>query len=213
MTYLNSIETSPHIYYEFKIILIGDSTVGKTSLLSCYMNEQFLDKRMSNINVDFRTKSITIDQFTSAKLKIWDTCGQERFRSLTCRYFKDAQGIILVYDVTKRETFNNLDKWIKDIEDYVEKEELSIILVGNKIDLEFRDVTTGEGEIYAEYNNLMFCETSSKTGKNVTKVFDMISKDIIHKENLDTSKITSPPPSLKAVKGKMIKKKKEINCC
>ena len=209
---LNSNE-STIIFYEFKIILLGDSGVGKTSLLSRYMEEGYLDNRPCTINVDFRIKSLKIDQNTSAKVTIWDTCGQERFKSMTYRYFKDAQGIILLFDVGDKRSFNNLNKWLEEIENNIEQEDISIILVGNKIDLEFRNVSTEEGKNFAKFYNLLYCETSSKEGRNVEMAFEMVTKDIISKKTYDNNKIVSPTSSLKAVKGKVKKKNNEINCC
>ena len=128
---------------------------------------------------------------------------------MTYQYFKDAQGIILLYDVTDRESFNNLSIWLEQIEKNIYKEDLSIILVGNKIDLNFRNVSYEEAENFAKNNYLIYCETSSKDGINVEDAFETLTKNIIDKEVLNNSKVMSLS-SVKAVKGKM---KNEFGCC
>ena len=209
MNYYESTDSSSIVFYQFKIILLGDSGVGKTSLLSRYMEEGFIPNRPCTVNVDFKIKNLKIDKSTSAKITIWDTCGQEKYRAMTYQYFKDAQGIVLLYDVTDRESFNNLNIWLEQIEKNMFKEDLSIILVGNKIDLNFRNVTYEEAEKFAEKNYLMYCETSSKEGINVEDAFEMLTKNIIDKEVFNNSKVMSLS-SVKAVKGKM---KNEFSCC
>ena len=121
---------------------------------------------------------------------------------MTYQYFKDAQGIVLLYDVTDRESFNNLNIWLEQIEKNMFKEDLSIILVGNKIDLNFRNVSYEEAENFAKNNYLIYCETSSKDGINVEDAFETLTKNIIDKEVLNNSKVMSLS-SVKAVKGKM----------
>ena len=197
--------------YQFKTILLGESGVGKTSLLSCYMEEKFKSDRPCTINADFKIKSLKIDESTLVKLTIWDTAGQERYKSLTKHYFKDAHGVILIYDVADRRSFEGLDTWLEEIKNNMLKEEISIILVGNKIDLPFRNVTKEEGEIFAKKNDLLYLETSSKEGVNIEKVFEMITKDIISKRNLFDSYNLSPSESIKAVRGSRINN--QVKCC
>ena len=102
-------------FYKLKIILIGDSGVGKTSLLSRYMDETFVANKPCTINADFKIKSITLDPLTSAQITIWDTCGQEKYRSMTKQYFKDAHGIILMFDVCDKRSFADLNIWLDEI--------------------------------------------------------------------------------------------------
>ena len=200
----------PSNNYQFKIILLGESGVGKTSILSCYMEEKFKSDRPCTINADFKIKSLKIDQSTSVKLTIWDTAGQERYKSLTKHYFKDAHGIILIYDVADRRSFEGLGTWLEEIKNNMLKDEVSIILVGNKIDLPFRNVTKEEGESFANKNDLMYLETSSKEGTNIEKIFEMISKEIISKKSIYDSNYSSPHESLRAVRGSRINQAK---CC
>ena len=201
----------PSNNYQFKIILLGESGVGKTSILSCYMEEKFKSDRPCTINADFKIKSLKIDESTLVKLTIWDTAGQERYKSLTKHYFKDAHGVILIYDVADRRSFEGLDTWLEEIKNNMLKEEISIILVGNKIDLPFRNVTKEEGETFAKKNDLLYLETSSKEGVNIEKVFEMITKDIISKRNLFDSYNLSPSESIKAVRGSRINN--QVKCC
>ena len=202
------------IYYQFKIVLLGDSGVGKSSLLGRYMDEGFSPNKPCTINADFKVKSMTIDESSSAQITIWDTCGQERYRSMTGRYFKGAHGIILVYDVADKRSFGDLDIWLEEIKKNTIKEDLSIILVGNKIDLKFRNIKTEDAKNFADKNNLLYCETSCKEGLNVNNAFEMITKDIINKQNnsniCEEREIIS---NIKDISGKEKKREKEIMCC
>ena len=115
--------------YQLKIILVGDSSVGKTSLVNRFMGFEFQENYSCTINADFKIKSLTIDQSTGAELTVWDTCGQEKFRSITKLYFKDAHGVILVYDVNNENSFKGLNIWLNEIKNNC-KVDVSIILVG-----------------------------------------------------------------------------------
>ena len=207
------------IFYKLKLILIGDSGVGKTSLLSRYMDEEFIPNLPCTINADYKIKSIRIDELTSAEITIWDTCGQERYRSMTKQYFKDAHGIILVYDVCDKRSFTDLNIWLEEIKKNSIKEDISIILCANKIDLKFRNTSFEEGSTFAKNNDILYCETSSKDGINIESVFENVTKDIIDKMNrnskfdTETRKSTSLRESTKAVRGKELKREKELKCC
>ena len=205
MTYSYSTEEASINYYEFKIILLGDPAVGKTTLFNNFMDKEYNPFYLTTLNVDKKTNILRINQNTSAKLKIWDTCGQERYRSLTKIYLQGTHGVLLLYDITEENSFKNLDKWLSLINDCINKEEISIILVGNKIDMEVRKISTEKGQIFAEKNNLLFIETSSKDGTNVKDAFIMVTKDIIKK-----SPMLSPTQSVKAVKGRI---NNNLRCC
>ena len=202
--------------FELKLILVGDSGVGKSSLLSRYMNEVFTDQPCTIIP-DFKIKKINIDSFTSVKITIWDTCGQEKYRSITKNYFNDADGIILIYDVCDRKSFENLDKWIRDIKENSNKGEISTILCGNKIDIKPRNTSYEEGNNFAIDNGLLYCETSSKEGININIAFENIVKDILDKINKEkifeeeVNKNTSLSTSLRAVRGK--ERENSKRCC
>ena len=188
--------------YELKIVLIGDSTVGKTSLLYRFIEGRFIDSRLCTICADFKTKLITIDESTIAKITIWDTAGQEKYKAITRNYYKDAHGIILVYDVTNKSSFKNLSNWLDDISNNNNLgEDLSIILVANKIDLPYREVSIEEGDGFAKNNHLLFIETSSKEGINVENVFQRLTKDILeNNENLENEVNMSISESVKSVR-------------
>ena len=200
------------VFYQFKIILLGDSGVGKTSLLSRYTDEEFIENRPCTINTDFKIKSMIIDEYSSAQITIWDTCGQERYRSIARGYFKDAHGILLIYDVTDKRSFTDLDIWIEEIKKNTIKEDISIILIGNKTDSKFRNINTEQAENFAKNNNLMYCETSCKEGRNIENAFEMITKDIIKKQN-NNNFYEDKDNNVKVFKGKEIKREKEIACC
>ena len=133
----------------FKVVLIGDSGVGKTNLLSRYLKNEFSFDSKTTVGVEFGAKKLEIDG-VKIKAQIWDTAGQERFRSITNAYYKGAKGALLVYDVTRRETFENINKWVPELKQTGDKD-VTIILVGNKTDLENeRQVSTEEGNKKAE---------------------------------------------------------------
>ncbi|XP_006661827.2 ras-related protein RABC2a-like [Oryza brachyantha] len=165
----------------FKILLIGDSAVGKSSLLVSFVAAAHLDDDIApTIGVDFKIKFLTIGG-KKLKLTIWDTAGQERFRTITSSYYRGAQGIILVYDVTKRESFTNLaDVWTKEIESHSSNKDCIKMLVGNKIDKEDeRTVTREEGLAFAEESGCLFLESSAKTRDNVEKCFEELALKIM----------------------------------
>ena len=161
----------------FKIILIGDSSVGKTNILSRFIRNEFDENSKSTIGVEFGTKNFNLND-KIIKAQIWDTAGQERYRSITSVYYKGAQGCLLVYDITKKPTFENIDKWISDLKNSGD-ENLSIILIGNKCDLENeRKVTKEEAKEKAQFYKLAFIETSALNGTNIEKAFELLLNDI-----------------------------------
>ncbi|KAF4370956.1 hypothetical protein F8388_002849 [Cannabis sativa] len=168
----------------FKILLIGDSGVGKSSLLVSFISNTS-DNLAPTIGVDFKIKLLTVDG-KKLKLTIWDTAGQERFRTLTSSYYRGAQGIILVYDVTRRETFTNLsDVWAKEVELYSTNQDCVKILVGNKVDRESdRAVSRDEGIALAKELGSMFLECSAKTRENVEQCFEELALKIMEVPSL-----------------------------
>ena len=204
-------------FYKLKLILIGDSGVGKTSLLGRYMDEAFIPNKPCTLSADFKIKSITIDQFTSAEITIWDTCGQEKYRSMTKQYFKDAHGIILMFDVCDKRSFADLNIWLEEIKKNTSKDDVSIVLCGNKIDLKFRNISYEDANNFAKNNDLLYCETSSKEGMNVEVAFESVTKDIIEKLNRK-NKIENEDKNVLlgntiGVKEKERKREKEVRCC
>jgi Ras-related protein Rab-18 len=163
-----------------KILLIGNSSVGKSSLLLRFSDEQWLpeDEASATIGVDFRVHKMEL-KGRKVKLSIWDTAGQERFRTITSSYYRGAQGVILVYDVANRESFEALPKWYSELETYVSSSVVKI-LVGNKVDKEFsRQVTMAEAQQFAKRMNSLFIETSAKTAVGVQEVFQEVVEKIL----------------------------------
>ena len=204
--------------YQFKIILIGDSAVGKTSLVNRFMGFEFMENYPCTINADFKLKTLSIDASTGAELTVWDTCGQEKFRAMTRQYFKDAHGIILVFDVNNENSFKALSSWLNEIKNNCNNKNVSIILVGNKIDLNERVISKEEGNEFALKNGLLYVETSSKDGINIDEPFEQLSNHIIKKikENQDNGYNETVEQKLKKIGERNAierKREKEVKCC
>mmetsp|Transcript_60445 Transcript_60445/g.148697 ORF Transcript_60445/g.148697 Transcript_60445/m.148697 type:complete len:222 (+) Transcript_60445:178-843(+) len=163
--------------YLFKVVLIGDSGVGKSNLLSRFTRNEFNLESKSTIGVEFATRSIQVDGKT-IKAQIWDTAGQERYRAITSAYYRGAVGALLVYDIAKHVTFENVDRWLKELRDHADHN-IVIMLVGNKSDLRhLRAVPTDDSKSYAEQRNLSFIETSALDSTNVEQAFQTILTEI-----------------------------------
>ena len=175
---------TPGINYDFllKYIIIGDAAVGKSNLLLRFAQNDFKSEYQLTIGVEFGAKNIEIEN-KKYRLQIWDTAGQENYRSITRAYYKNSVCAILVYDITNRDSFEHISSWIEDCLNQSPKT-VFMVLVGNKSDLDDkRKVTTEEGEQMAKNHNLMFFETSAKTGDNVDKIFEESAKEINRKIN------------------------------
>ncbi|KAL3080155.1 hypothetical protein niasHS_013827 [Heterodera schachtii] len=163
--------------YLFKVVLIGDSGVGKSNLLSRFTRNEFNLESKSTIGVEFATRSIQVDGKT-VKAQIWDTAGQERYRAITSAYYRGAVGALLVYDIAKHLTYENVERWLKELRDHSDQN-IVIMLVGNKSDLRhLRAVPTDEAKAYAERNQLSFIETSALDATNVEAAFTNILAEI-----------------------------------
>ncbi|TMW95012.1 hypothetical protein EJD97_009484 [Solanum chilense] len=176
--------------YLFKIVLIGDSGVGKSNLLSRFTRNEFCLESKSTIGVEFATRTLKVEGRT-IKSQIWDTAGQERYRAITSAYYRGALGALLVYDVTKPISFENVSRWLKELRDHADSN-IVIMLIGNKTDLRhLRAVATEDAQSYAEREGLSFIETSALEATNVEKAFQMnlseiyriISKKSLSSEN------------------------------
>jgi len=168
-----------------KLLLIGNSSVGKSSLLTRFTDASFTpeDESSATIGVDFRVCKMEV-KGKRVKLSIWDTAGQERFRTITSSYYRGAQGIILVYDIANRETFDALPRWYTELEQYVSPHIVKI-LVGNKLDKEFsRTVSEEEGRKFAERTGSLFIEASAKTAVNVREAFIELVEKILDNPSL-----------------------------
>ena len=164
--------------YVFKILLLGDSTVGKTCFLMRFTENTFQEIHMSTIGLDYRFKKMPVDDGKEATVQIWDTAGQDRFRAITKNYYKGAHGIILIYDVTNQKTFENVRNWVTQIRENA-SEKAIIYIVGNKIDDKQNKVVTKEdGEKMAKEFDLKFFEASAKEDINIAPTFEALVKDI-----------------------------------
>lgn len=164
--------------YQFRLILIGDSTVGKSSLLRQFTEGRFIEVSDPTVGVDFHARIVNIDG-VSIKLQLWDTAGQERFRSITRSYYRNAAGGLLVYDITNRASFEHVKEWLDEATRCAEPNRVVFALVGHKTDqVKQRRVTTQEGQQLAEQMHLLFLETSAKSGSHVEDAFYVVAKEI-----------------------------------
>ena len=175
---LRSISTKQYFDYCIKLLIIGDSNVGKSSLLMRFAEGTFSPYLMGNAGIDVKTKYLDILN-KKIKLEIWDTAGSERFRAITSKYYKGAMGIILVYDVSERKSFENVGEWMNQIDK--ETTDVTKLLVGNKIDLD-RNVMKKEGEALSEKYKIPFIETSAKEADNVEESFIQIASLVLKNE-------------------------------
>ncbi|XP_013931240.1 PREDICTED: ras-related protein Rab-37 isoform X1 [Thamnophis sirtalis] len=161
-----------------KVMLLGDSGVGKTCFLVQFKDGAFLSGTfIATVGIDFRNKVVTVDD-VKVKLQIWDTAGQERFRSVTHAYYRDAQALLLLYDITSKVSFDSIRAWLTEIHDYAQKD-VVIMLLGNKADMSSeRVIRTEDGESLAREYGVPFMETSAKTGMNVELAFLAIAKEL-----------------------------------
>ncbi|CAL1612223.1 unnamed protein product [Knipowitschia caucasica] len=165
--------------YLFKVVLIGDSGVGKSNLLSRFTRNEFNLESKSTIGVEFATRSLQVEGKT-VKAQIWDTAGQERYRAITSAYYRGAVGALLVYDIAKQLTYENAQRWLKELQDHADSN-ISIMLVGNKSDLRhLRAVPTDQARGFSEANGLCFLETSALDSSNVELAFQTVLTDIFH---------------------------------
>ena len=194
--------------FPLKVIVIGDTCVGKTNFIFRFVENRFSLNYVSTVGFDYRSKIITLPKSKKkVKLQIWDTAGQERYNAVNKNLFQKVQGVIIMYDITNRASFENINKWLYLLSQNVSDK--AKILVGSKLDLseEKRIVTEEEGQNLADKNNMPFYETSSKTGENVEKIFFTLAQNIY--ENLSNENINDNA-SVKIIQNQERKKK---GCC
>jgi small GTP-binding protein len=203
--------------YNLKIIVLGDIAVGKTSVIGRFITNTFSEDYKSSISCEFKRKQLDIDGETSANLTIWDTCGEERFMSVTKQYYNGSHGAMIMYDLTKKDTFIKMNRWIKDVKDNAPKD-IVIMVVGNKSDLVMEKVDLGE-ELTPFKDNYLYCDVSAKTGTNVSLAFEnltlKIMENIKEKKDKVNDKIDNniPRDSVPLKKQSISKrKKKKCNC-
>ncbi|KAB2056494.1 Ras-related RABA3 -like protein [Gossypium arboreum] len=181
---MNGVEVENHqehapekIDYVFKVVVIGDSAVGKTQILSRFTKNEFCFDSKSTIGVEFQTRTVTIKNKV-IKAQIWDTAGQERYRAVTSAYYRGALGAMLVYDITKRQSFDHVARWVEELRAHADNS-IVIMLIGNKADLvDLRAVPTEDAVEFAEDQGLFFAETSALSGDNVDKAFFKLLDEI-----------------------------------
>jgi len=203
-------EKEPQI--NVKLLLLGDSTVGKTSILIKYINDKFDDSAISTVGVDYMDKIITYKNL-KIKLQIWDTSGEEKFRSITRNFYRNADGIFIVFDLTKKPTFDHVKNWISEALDH--NDTIKLVLIGNKLDLKNEiEVSNELASSYAKRNNLKYFETSAKEGTNINVAFNTIidllfanktEKDIINEFSRNNSSLSVNTDSED--------KRKKKSCC
>ena len=168
----------------YKILLIGDANTGKTSILNVYKNDMFYDNEVSTIGVEFMIKYIDFNG-EKLKLQIWDTAGQERFKSITSSYYRGSDGVIIIFDISNRQSFINIKKWIQEIDKYTDNN-LQKILIGNKFDLNYkRKVSYEESVEFANSLGINYIETSAKDNINIENIFTYLVKNIYFNKEKD----------------------------
>eukprot|EP01015_Nassula_variabilis_P021889 TRINITY_DN3955_c0_g1_i1.p2 TRINITY_DN3955_c0_g1~~TRINITY_DN3955_c0_g1_i1.p2 ORF type:complete len:226 (-),score=35.77 TRINITY_DN3955_c0_g1_i1:41-679(-) len=174
--------------YLLKLLLIGNSGVGKSCMLMRYSENNFTSNFFNTIGVDFKIKSVNVEN-KNVKMQIWDTAGQDRFRTITCSYYRGAHGIIVVYDITDRDSFENVKYWMSEIDKYAQ-ESVNRLLVGNKVDLsDKRKVSYEEGLELARQYKIPFIEASAKNANNIDVSFQTMAKQIIERLDSNAKKI------------------------
>ena len=168
----------------FKILTIGESGVGKTCILRRFVENKFLKNHLATIGIDFKTKTLNINN-QEIKLKIWDTAGQERFRNITTQYYKGADGIVLIYDVTDDASYEKIRDWMEQILSNTKREDIGLVLLGNKCDMEPRAVTEEQGNKMAEELKVSYFETSALTGQGINEAFNELTRDIMKRKGVD----------------------------
>ena len=191
---------------EIKIITLGETEVGKSSFIIKYVEGKFSSNYMSTLGLDFRQKKIELEDGKEINLQLFDTAGQERYKSISSNLIKKANGILLIYDISNKTSFNSIGKWMESIEE-ISSSNTIVILIGNKSDLEDeRQVKREEGERTAKEYNIPFYETICKTGINIDEVFLRITKEILNKKgNIDSNR--------KSEILKQHNKNKKSTCC
>lgn len=201
-----------HVDYLFKILLLGDSSVGKSSLLLRFSDDTFKENQVSTIGVDWKIRTVDLDG-KRIKLQLWDSAGQERFRTIASSYYRGAHGVAVVFDLTSEKSFSNVDSWLEEVGNHA-TDNIPKVLLGNKLDLPGeREIATEKAKQYADSNGMKYLETSAKNADNVTEAFLTMTREIY--ENIGTSAIETKPVdtsiTLTASNTKQVKQKD--GCC
>ena len=196
----------------FKIILVGDTSVGKTNIISKYLKNLFQEDFSATIGVEFSHKQFLIDNH-KIKAQIWDTAGQERYKAITKAYYKGPKGAFIVYDITRKETFDDIDKWRNELISSC-NQEVTIMLIGNKCDLEDqRQISKEQGEEKAKSFGFSFLETSALSGENLENGFESLIKEIYQKYKVEQRRGDDTNINASGEEIKIGKSKKKKKCC
>ncbi len=195
----------------YKVIIIGDTGVGKSNILSRYVKDEFSSNSKSTVGVELGIKFLKIKN-TNTKIQIWDTAGQERYKSLTKSFFRNAEGVMLVYDVTNLETYENLKFWLQSIQNNMSSDmgEIPVVIIGNKIDCDEREVNTEEAEKFWKEKGYPYFETSAKTGENIDTTIKYLVKKVI---NIKEGKKDDENENIKIDKKDINKNNEEAKKC
>lgn len=209
----------PKIQFMFKVSLLGDICVGKTALMSRLVDNVFNSEYKATIGIEFKMKSLSIDDETEAELRIFDTMGSEKYRAITRQYYKDSEGIFLVYDITSEKSFQSVENWLKEIKNNA-PEDCIVFLIGNKSDLtEERKVEHDDAQKFADSKNIFFVEVSAKKGINISLMFERMGKELVKNaqrkisESQDKPKTSEKQVKLKESEKTVKAKDKAKKCC
>lgn len=179
----------PLFEYQFRLILIGDSTVGKSSLLKYFTDGKFAEVSDPTVGVDFFARLIEVNDGKRIKLQLWDTAGQERFRSITKSYYRNSVGVLLVYDVGNRASFEHIPLWMQEASRHIEPHRPAFTLVGCKVDIPTRIVSVDEAKAFAALHDMPHIETSAKTGAGVETAFRALTQVVYDRVNSGEYKV------------------------
>ena len=198
----------------FKILTLGESGVGKTAILRRYVENKFEKHHLATIGIDYQSKTIKIKN-KEIKLKIWDTAGQERYRNIASHAYKGADGIMLVYDITDEYSFSKITDWMEQINSNLSKNEIGIVLIGNKSDIEDRIIDTEKGEEKAKEYGIQYFETSALNGNGINEAFEGLAKQILKNYKIKNNDVGSRTISLQSSKHEDIVEndKRARKCC
>ena len=198
----------------FKILTLGETGVGKTAILRRYVENKFDKHYLATIGIDYQSKTIKIKN-KELKLKIWDTAGQERYKNIASHVFKGADGIMLVYDITDEYSFSKIADWMEQINNNLSKNDIGIVLIGNKSDIEDRMVDTEKGEEKAKEYGIDYYETSALNGNGIKEAFEGLAKQILNNYKIKNNDVGSRTISLQSAKPEDIVEtdKKKRKCC
>ena len=194
----------------FKVVIIGDSGVGKSNILKRMLNKEFDENSKSTVGVDFGTIHSKVKE-SKCQIQIWDTAGQERFRSITSVYYKGTHGAIIVYDITSQNSFNSIENWYNDLKSYI-TEDILLILIGNKSDLKDSRIISEEvARKKAKDYNMLFIETSAKDNVCIKEAIDLLFNNLYEKHKSELS--TDNQPNIKFDKGNTVFREEHKSCC